>query len=308
MNSAPDSCVRVEPELVAYLGSELSPEETSAVESHIAGCERCRRSLEEFRRTWRLVRALPMIEPSAKYRAALEGRIAAATAERSPAAAPRGGAAGRMSERLASRGHARARDAWAIYVTVAMAAVCAALFVTQFLMTSRERRPQVYVGQADARRLLADLNERRSCARAYGTKLDGRSVDLSPVSESGRLRLAGYRETAIPSARCVYAFDAIQWEGLAFRAEKAAGAEAEMLRGLVATAVEADVIDGRIEIPEELVTAGLDRERELTVMPLSKRTEIWATRILRDYLHQDYVFSIKAGSADAPWPPRGTRG
>jgi hypothetical protein len=175
--------------------------------------------------------------------------------------------------------------------------------VTQFAISTRDRRPQVYIGQADAGRLLADLNERRGCARAYGTKLDGRSVDLSPVAESGRLRLAGYRETAIPSARCVYAFDAIQWEGLAFRAQQAAGsAEAEMLRGLVATAVEADVVDGRLDIPQELVAAGLDRERELTVLPLSKRTEIWATRILRDYLHQDYVFSIKVGAADAPWP------
>ena len=300
MSSVPEACSHVEPELVAYLGGELPEADAERIARHVEECPECAAALEEFRRTYALVRTIPMIEPSAAFRAGLERRISEKVASRAAApgapaapAAP-GGPGGRISKRLAAIEAARARGGgWAVYVSVSMAAVCAFLFVTQFIIFERRARREVYIGGLQAKRLLGELKQRRECPARYETHLvDGR-VDFSPVVRNGTVRLVGYRETAAPSDRCVFAYDPIQWEDLAFRAERADGDERDRLQGLIEDAMVAEVVSGTLEIPPGLLAESLLQETELTVLPLRRRAEIWATRALRDYLSRDFIFNIK---------------
>jgi len=293
MSSIPEACSHVEPELVAYINGELSAAAQAEVDAHLAGCDECRRALDEFRETYRLARTIPMLEPSAAFRAGLERKIAERVARNETSR----GTSGRISKRLAALEAARASGAggsgWAVYVSVSMAAVCAFLFVTQFIIFDRSPRREVYVQGSQARRLLADLKHRRECSRRYETRLVGGTLDFSPALEGGTVRLVGYYETAAPDERCVLAYDIIQWEDLAFRAERAEGDERERLQGLIDKATMAEVVEGTLEIPEGIVADGLLHRKELTVLPLRKRTEIWATTILREYLSRDFIFKIK---------------
>jgi len=291
MSSIHEACSHVEPELVAYINGELDSEAQTQTDLHLAECEECRRALDEFREAYRLARTIPMLEPSAAFRAGLERKIAAKVAV---AGTPRRGSS-RISKRLAALEAARARGGgWAVYVSVSMAAVCAFLFVTQFIIFSSPRR-EVYIHNSDARRMLADLKYRRECGRRYDTRLDLEhgTLDFSHVLDSGTVRLVGYYETAAPDERCVLAYDIIQWEDLAFRAERAEGDERERLQGLIEKATVAEVVEGTLEIPEGVIAEGLMHQKELTVLPIRRRTEIWATRILREYLGRDYIFKIK---------------
>ena len=52
------------PTLSAYLDRALEPAERAAAESHLAGCERCRRQLAELRATARLLATVPAARPS----------------------------------------------------------------------------------------------------------------------------------------------------------------------------------------------------------------------------------------------------
>ncbi|HEY7699528.1 MAG TPA: zf-HC2 domain-containing protein, partial [Vicinamibacteria bacterium] len=46
-----------------YLDSELGPSERFAVESHLKGCEACRRTLQELREIVADAKKLPAVEP-----------------------------------------------------------------------------------------------------------------------------------------------------------------------------------------------------------------------------------------------------
>lgn len=77
-------------QLSAALDGMLAPEEQSALDAHLAGCETCARELEELRQVRMLLRAMPEPALPRSFLLPTEGelvapRSAARTAERAPA-------------------------------------------------------------------------------------------------------------------------------------------------------------------------------------------------------------------------------
>src|SRR6185312_17309916 len=79
-------------QLSAALDGMLAPEEQTALDAHLAGCETCRRELEELRQVRMLLRALPEPALPRSFLLPTEGelavpRIPARSAERAPVTA-----------------------------------------------------------------------------------------------------------------------------------------------------------------------------------------------------------------------------
>jgi len=53
--------------LTAWLNDQLTGEERASVDTHVAGCEDCRRELENSRRIWGLMDDIPSPEPPAGW-------------------------------------------------------------------------------------------------------------------------------------------------------------------------------------------------------------------------------------------------
>src|SRR5438552_1440728 len=83
------NCTDIRPLLSAYYDGDGTPEEHARVESHLAGCEDCRRALAEYRAIGGDLRALPLPVPPAGLRRdvwrAIEAQQAARGAARAPA-------------------------------------------------------------------------------------------------------------------------------------------------------------------------------------------------------------------------------
>lgn len=63
-------------QLSAYLDGELTHDQMEDVRSHVITCNTCRRHLEEFQRTEKMVLSIPEIEPSQTFEAAFWKKIA----------------------------------------------------------------------------------------------------------------------------------------------------------------------------------------------------------------------------------------
>ena len=78
MNGRSMDCNRVEEQLSPYLLGELDSGELHALDAHIAGCGRCRRTLRDEREiTETLMYGVPQLQPPARVRYRLVSRIEA---------------------------------------------------------------------------------------------------------------------------------------------------------------------------------------------------------------------------------------
>jgi anti-sigma factor RsiW len=69
------SCKEIDNLLPAYEEDLLTPEEKKGIEAHLASCERCRRSLADFRRAQELVRGLGEVEPPPFFEERIMARV-----------------------------------------------------------------------------------------------------------------------------------------------------------------------------------------------------------------------------------------
>ena len=60
-------CQRIETDGMRYLDDEMTPEERSAFEEHLAGCPRCGDSIDRFRRLQQVTRRLTMNDPTDEF-------------------------------------------------------------------------------------------------------------------------------------------------------------------------------------------------------------------------------------------------
>jgi anti-sigma factor RsiW len=70
-------CEKVLQELIAYLDGRMDSDERRETEEHLADCAECRGRAEEFRRVFRLMEEVPVIEPSFGFDARVRQRVAA---------------------------------------------------------------------------------------------------------------------------------------------------------------------------------------------------------------------------------------
>ena len=69
------TCKEIDNLLPAYEEDLLTPEEKKGVETHLAACERCRRSLADLRRAQELVRGLGEVEPPPFFEERIMSRV-----------------------------------------------------------------------------------------------------------------------------------------------------------------------------------------------------------------------------------------
>lgn len=268
-------------DLVALVWDSLPEPGRERLERHAASCEACRAELSAIRTVREALEGLPEARPAAGFRAAVMSRARALA---------RGGAASRRLAKIVERERiltAWLRPRWRLVTLgVSVAACVAFLIVSRFIAWERPApRELSFVRdspRAEGRAIVGRWKERRECAVAREARVEGSTIDVSGIIEDGYVVLTGVADVRLQE-RCLIAFRASDWENYSRRGRNSPSlAERERFRALESARQLVRVSGGRLEVPEAMLVEYL-AAREVVILGLQGRTEIWARKTYEEY-------------------------
>ena len=265
------------------------------------GCAECLAELESLRSVSANYLRSVEIAPSAGFHEKLMARAAeAASAERaSPVRGLRvAGPATRRLARIVERERAVTawfRPRWRLAVLASSAAaVLAAVMISKAWVLKGPDTPDDETGLAARRRgrqaITARFKERKECAEGAELRLEvtfeGSWLDVSDIGD-----MAGEQEIVLTGVidlsqheNCLLAFRAADWKLFADRYERTPdGPETERYRAIARSKQVVTVRDGRIEIPDVLLTRHMSGA-EVVILRLDGWAEIWSRASLGAYM------------------------
>lgn len=202
------------------------------------------------------------------------------------------GPATRRFAQIVARDRAAAawfRPRWRPLAIAASAAACFAFLVLWTTWTPEvPKHPTVHKSKKDPLRIarrarVLRLKERTECRTRVSARLEGRWLDVGDLLGDGEVILAGVVD-ASEYESCVYAFRASEWEAFSRRQRRVReGPEFERFSAMAGQRRVVQVLDGRIEIPEGLISAHIPGP-DVVILRHSDRAEIWSRGNLHEHL------------------------
>jgi DNA-binding transcriptional regulator/RsmH inhibitor MraZ len=307
-------------DLVALAWDGLDAGRRAEVERHVMDCRACTAEIESVRNVREATRALGEIAPSPSFRERLMARVRdAAGGERTtPVKGLRIiGPATRRFAQIVARDRAAAawfHPRWRFLAIAASAAACFAFLVLWTTWTPEVpehpivRKPKKDPLKIARRARVLRLKERTECRTKVSTRLEGRWLDVGDLLGDGEVILAGVVD-ASEYESCVYAFRASEWEAFSRRQRRVPeGPEFERFSAMARQRRVVRVLDGRIEIPEDLISAHIPGP-DVEILRHSDRAEIWSRGNLHEHLTTPRHIPVDLGPVTLAGPsgPDGRR-